>query len=118
MTIEQAISRTDELCPNQYTEEQKRLWLSRLDGIIKTEIHVDGEDLPDYSSAAGTTELLVPFPYDEIYIYWLITQIYLNNAEMDNYNAELVLYNTAYVDYANFYTRTNMPTQKTAYFKT
>lgn len=118
MTISQAISRTNDLCPNPYTESQKKLWLSRLDGIIKKEIHGSDEPLPDYATAAGTTELLVPFPYDEIYIYWLITQIYLNNAEMDNYNAELVLYNTAYVDYANYYNRTNMPIQKTAYFKT
>ena len=126
MTLSQAISRADALCPNQYTNDQKTAWISSLDGtifeeIIKTHEGHDEDTFDGYTydaSTAATVELLVPFPYDDIYIFWLISQYYLNNAEMENYNSEITLYNTAYADYADYYNRHNMPKQKATFFKT
>ena len=38
MTGQEIIERTDELCPNDYSEEQKLHWLSSLDGQIFHEV--------------------------------------------------------------------------------
>ena len=117
MTIIEAINKTDVLKPNNYTQTDKVKWLSSLDGIIKKEIidtHEGGADV-NFSGYDDNTpieqELLVPFPYDDIYIKWLESQIDYNNAEYGKYNNSSMAYNTAYSAFERYYNRHNMPIQ-------
>ena len=118
MTIMEALYRVDELKPNSYSQVEKIKWLSVLDGMVKSEIidtHEDGEDIVfnGYSEdTVLTTELLIPAPYDEIYIRWLEAQIDYNNAEYGKYNNSMAMYNTAYSAYERYYNRTHMPLGK------
>lgn len=118
MTIMEAISRIDIAKPNNYTEHEKVIWLSNLDGIIKKEIidtHEGYEDVEfnGYNDdTMVTTELLVPPPYDDIYMRWMEMQIDYNNGEYAKYNNSKTVYNTAYTAYANYYNRTHMPLGK------
>ena len=115
MTIMEAISRIDILKPNSYTEKEKILWLSTLDGIIKEQIidtHEGHEGIPfeEYTGDTPTeTKLLVPPPYDDIYLKWLEMQMDYTNGEYAKYNNSVAAYNTAYQAYANWYNRNNMP---------
>jgi hypothetical protein len=115
MTIMDALFRTDALKPNSYANPEKIRWLSILDGIIKEQIidtHEDGDDkgFNGYEEDVElTTELLVPPPFDEIYIYWLMMQIDHTNGEYKKYNNSMQVYNTAYTAFANHYNRTHMP---------
>ena len=117
MKIMDALYRIDELKPNSYSQAEKIKWLSSLDGVIKSEIidtHEGGEDkvfpVEGYSeSIALATELLVPAPYDDIYLKWLEAQIDYNNGEISKYNNSLVAYNDAYDLYQRHYNRTHMP---------
>lgn len=118
MTIMEAISRIDILKPNSYTEKEKILWLSTLDGIIKKEIidkHEGYEAIP-FSGYTGdsptTTELLVPTPYDDIYLKWLEMQMDYTNGEYGKYNNSMAVYNAAYEAFAKYYTRNHMPLSK------
>ena len=63
------------------------------------------------------TELLVPAPFDEVYLRWLEAQIDYANGEYDKYNNAILMYQTAYDGYANYYNRTHMPVgRKMDYF--
>jgi hypothetical protein len=112
------IYRLDEVKPNSYSQAEKIKWLSSLDGMIKTEIidtHEGGENVvfKGYDENTEiTTELLVPAPYDDIYLRWIEMQIDYANGEYGKYNNSSMLYNTAYNAYANYYNRTHMPKGK------
>ena len=58
------------------------------------------------------TELLAPFPYDEIYTYWLATKVDLQNQEMEKYGNDRILFNNAWNELNDWYTRTHMPKQR------
>lgn len=114
MTIIEAINRIDLLKPNNYTQEEKIGWLSTLDGIVKKEIidthegsaaSFNGYDV----DTALDTELLVPAPYDDIYIKWLEAQIDYNNGDTNKYTNSMTMYNSAYSAFERYYNRTHMP---------
>ena len=115
MKIMEVLYRIDSVKPNSYSQSEKIKWLSSLDGIVKKEIidtHEGGEDV----SFEGYNEnsdlsivLLVPAPYDDIYLRWLEAQIDYANGEYGKYNNSIALFNTAYTAFANHYNRTHMP---------
>jgi hypothetical protein len=115
MTIIEAINRIDSLKPNNYTQEEKIAWLSTLDGNIKKEIidtHEGADDITFNGYDADTaldTVLLVPAPYDDIYVKWLEAQIDYTNGETNRYTNSMIMYNTAHSAFARYYNRNNMP---------
>lgn len=118
MKIIEAINRIDSLKRNTYTESDKVEWLSRLDAMVKKNIidtH-EGDEVTfkgyDDSTDIQKTELLIPAPYDEVYLRWMEAQIDYHNGEYDKYNNAMEMFNTAYEGYSNYYNRTNMPKGK------
>ena len=115
MTIIEAISKTDTLKPNSYTQQDKVKWLSILDGIIKKEIIDTHEGAEKVTFNGYDTEtpldtiLLAPAPYDDVYIKWLEAQMDYANGETAKYNNSMVMFNTAYSAFERYYNRTNMP---------
>ena len=122
MTIAEAISKVDALKPNTYTPEDKIGWLSTLDSRVKTQIIDTHEGCckpPFYgydSVLDQETELLVPAPYDEMYLRWLEAQIDYTNGEYGKYNNAIVMFNTSWKEYQNYYNRTHMPKGKNIKF--
>ena len=118
MKIVEAISRIDGLKHNTYTQGEKIAWLSRLDSMVKRLIidtHEGGEDVVFTGYNENTdvyTELLVPEPFDEMYLRWLEARIDYANGEYDKYNNAILMYQTAYDGYANYYGRNHMPKGK------
>ena len=118
MTIIEAISKIDSLKYNTYSQEDKVDWLSRLDWMVKRQIvdtHEGGQAVFFTGYDADTdlhTVLLIPAPFDEIYLRWLEAQIDYTNGEMDKYNASIIMYNTAYEAFENYYNRNHMPVKK------
>lgn len=118
MTIIEAINKIDSLKPNTYSQPEKIKWLSTLDGIIKLEIidkyeGVEEEGFAEYTEDTPlTTELLVPAPFDDIYILFLESRIHYANEEYGKYNNATAEYNAAYTRFANHYNRTHMPKGK------
>lgn len=118
MKIIEAINRIDSLKHNTYSMNEKVAWLSRLDSMVKRLIidtHEDGEDITftGYDDTTDPeTELLVPAPFDEMYLRWLEAQIDYTNGEYDKYNNSILMYQAAYDGYANYYNRNHMPKGK------
>ena len=115
MTIAEVISKVDSLKPNTYTPEDKVGWLSNLDSRVKSQIidtHESCHPMFFYgydSLIDQDTELLVPAPYDEMYLRWLEAMIDYHNSDDDRYNNAIMLFNNAYEGYKKHYTRTHMP---------
>lgn len=115
MTIIEAINRSDALKSNIYPQEDKVDWLSRLDWMIKKQIidtHQGADGVPFAGYDENTdlhTVLLVPTPYDEIYLRWLEAQIDYHNGEIEKYNVAITMFNTAYEGFERYYNRTHMP---------
>ena len=118
MKIKDAINQIDGQKHNTYSQAEKIAWLSRLDSMVKRLIidaHEGGEEVTfsGYDEKSDLdTELLVPAPFDEMYIRWLEAQIDYTNGEYDKYNNSILMYQTAYDGYANYYRRYHMPLGK------
>ena len=118
MKLIEAINQIDAVKPNGYSQAEKIRWLSTLDGIVKTDIidtHEGSEKVKfnGYNEKTSlTTELLIPAPYDEVYIRYLEMQIDYANGEYGKYNNSTTMYNTAYSAFDRYYNRTHMPIGK------
>ena len=118
MKIIDAINRLDAIKHNTYSQSDKLNWLSRVDGMVKKHI-IDTHEGADSVTFTGyddstdfSTELLVPAPYDEIYLRWMEAQIDYNNGEYNKYNNAILMFNADYEAYQNAYNRTHMPKSK------
>ena len=116
MTIAKALERADQLKPNMVKRKMKIDWLSELDGLLHREIILKHEHTEEQDTFTGYNEetdqgqeLLAPFPYDEIYTFWLLSKIDLNNMEYDRYSNDRILFNNAYDTLSDYWTREHMP---------
>ena len=84
----------------------------------RQEGHEAEHSLPDYDMVTDLgTQLLAPHPYSKMYPLYLAQQIDLANAEIEKYNNDSALFQTAFNDYNAWYTRTHMPRQRVREFR-
>ena len=113
MTIRGAMDLFVLLTGQPLEEDLARLWLSELDGRIRNEIllgreGVDAGAPPDYHWQTDANKvLLAEVPYDYLYTYWLFMRIDYLSGETTRFNNSAVLFNTAWMNYANFINRTH-----------
>ena len=110
MTINEAIARVDDLRDNTMAPNIKIAWLQMVDQqvyheIIKGRVGADAVTLPDYSDDNGERVLLVPPPYDMIYVYRLEAEICYKNQEIDRQANALTRYNELMDAFAKQYAR-------------
>ena len=116
MTITEAITMADELKPNMMSKPVKIRFLNEIEGKVHTEIlmkheHIEAEEtcpVYDVNTDPGTA-MLVPAPYDMLYVYWLMAQIDHLNMEMDKYNNDRALFEDAWNNFGDYWTREHMP---------
>lgn len=122
MTIHDAIARVDALKPNRFKEGQKIAWLGNLEGqiineLVLTHAHPGMTVNLVFDENMDTSQnLIVPHPYDEVYILYLQSQIDLNNMEIAKYNNSKTLYNNAYQTLVDYWNRTHMPVSRVTHF--
>lgn len=112
MTIAEAVNQADKLCPNTtFSMNEKIAWLNRLDKQIKLEIMDAREGAPAFAGytekTPNTQELLVPSPYDELYIPYLQSQMLLYTGDFNRYSAVNSVFNTMLASFRNQYNRTH-----------
>ena len=117
MTISEAITQLQAVKENQYDDETLVRWISDLEGTLYADIvknHEGSEDIPHGRYSVDTdmdTVLMVPEPYSDIYIKYLMAQVDYHNAEMQRYTNSMIMYNVALDAFAGWYNRNNMPLQ-------
>lgn len=121
MTINEAIAQVDRMRANTVSPDVKIGWLSRVDHyvfeeIIKGREGSEGKTFKDYTEADANTTLLVPPPYDELYLYKMEAQIFYEQREIKKYTSSMALYNQTMQEYAKKYAREHralpLPTTK------
>ena len=134
MTANNIITAVDQLKPNEYTTSQKLMWLTQIDRQLLVDIilkhantiagtepesptagdlWLDGSTLKRYSSgwdqvfpyATSSAVLLFDESAEEVYQWYLFTQIDLYNAEYIRYNNSSEMFNRAYADLERRYNR-------------
>ena len=72
-TLQQALTRIDAICPNAWDETAKLLWLNECESMIQTRIlGTAPEQCITYDADTDrSTKLLVPAPFDRLYVYYL-----------------------------------------------
>ena len=113
MKIREAIERIDSQKHNVYSQNDKIAWLSRLDFLVKTLI-IDAHEGAETVEFTGyndrtdmETELLVPAPFDEVYLRWLEAQMDYYNGETLRYNNAMLMFRSFFDAYAAHYKRTH-----------
>lgn len=114
MTLLTALSEANTLRPNDADNGIKISQL--LQGLEGEVAEMFGVDPPEYTyNASNPTdlELLMPYPYDDIYRWYLCAQIDLANEETDLYANDLEVFNAAWARAQAWYRRNNrVPRQK------
>ena len=115
MTIRQAIERVDEIKPNAFSDKTKVEWLSALEGRLAADVFlmaVAEIRLLEYKHPDDMdTELLVKYPHDDIYTYWLQARIDEANGEYNKFMNTAELYNEAYGNFVRWFGQTYDPAQ-------
>ena len=121
MTVYEAINRAVALRPSEVSRDTMVLWLSALDGKIWTEIVSQYEDhtpetMPVYDGDDDTEEaetaLLVPAPYDLLYVDYLVMRIDLENDDYERYNNRAIQFNSEYREYVDWYNREHVHSKR------
>lgn len=108
MTMNRVIEYVDRIRPNIYTDDDKYLWLDKLEGLIAREVRK--EDFPGYDlPREADLELAVPAPYDDLYSLYAIAMIDLCNREYDHYNNSMTVFADRYEQYKAWYLQNNNP---------
>ena len=124
MTIAQAIAQADKLKPNLMDTATKIAFLNQIENIIWDELvmaheHEETEEVqPDYDAQTSTsTELIVPVPYDMVYVYWLMAQMDHQNMEYEKYNNDYAMFTNMYDNLSNWWIRHKRPIPVTGGFR-
>ena len=126
MTISELLAEVDEIKPNTREENIKIRWLSELEGKIFNTIYLkhvhdlveddDGNEVEPtfegYTIDDEAVELKLPDIYCDVYKNYLFAMIDYSNGETDRYTNSMIMFNTSYQEYANWYNSTHLPIQK------
>ena len=114
MTIQQALDRKSIIDKDSFPDELKIAWLSELDAqlyieLIQTHENPDNIKFKPYTKDDGENNLLVPFPYDKLYIPFLFAKVAEAYAETEDYNNHLASFEKAMREFRGYWNRKYMP---------
>ncbi|MBE5801076.1 MAG: hypothetical protein E7319_02200 [Clostridiales bacterium] len=113
MTAPEILMEIGRVKPHQYTDDTLMRWLSELDGrvwedVMSNYLPKDQKPALPYSATDALTQLLIPFPHDDVYIKWLTAQIDYHNADFDRYNNSMLMWQDAYQGFVDSFTRSHV----------
>ena len=101
-TLQQALTRIDAICPNAWDDAAKIQWLNECEHMIQMRI-LDAAPEQCVTYDADTergTVLLVPAPFDRLYVYYVIAMCDYAAHETAHYADSMALFNAALDEYA------------------
>ena len=106
MTIRDLLNRIEKEKPNGFTEADLIAFLNEVEAQAADELHI--EDVPVYEDNHTDLDevLLVPAPYDVLYISYLKAKIDYANEEYDSYTNNQAQHVQDYKDFVDWVVRT------------
>lgn len=108
MNIKKCIAMADELRPNTISDETKAGYLYKLESEIAEMMGVEVV----YQEWPNESEMLMPFPHDDIYHLYLCAMIDYANQETNLYANDMQMANAAIRDAKAWYRRHATPNDK------
>ncbi len=117
MTPLDVIKKVKEIKPSVLNDSALLSFLNTVESKIRLIINDEKEFEAIPIENIGTAELFLDKKFDDIYLYYLASQIDYFTNDIDSYNNSIILYNTALTSYTNFYMyrRDERPTYKYDY---
>lgn len=115
MTIRDVLRLCDDVRPNPYAPATKIRWLGELDGKVAQQVMLlDRSEMSQfqYTERDMEREMLVEFPHDEIYQYWLNAKLDYAAGELKRYNNDIELFNAAWGEFVRWFAATYDPANK------
>lgn len=111
MTIHTVLDHANKMRPNDAHDDIKvRILMQEVEGDVA---EMFGLDPPEYEYDAETDyELLMPHPYDDIYLWHLCAQIDIMNEETQLYEDDMEYFNAAWARAQAWYRRNNRKLRK------
>ena len=108
MTIETLIQKVMEEKPNSFTTAKLISFVQEIESEAAEQL---GVDAPEYTMDSRTTELLVPAPYNRLYVSYLKAQIDYANEEYDSYQNNQAQHVQDFRDFTDWVVRTKQVTE-------
>lgn len=112
MTVSAMLAYVDEMKPNGVETSTKKKWLADVEAMVYEEIlltHVHEEGLEFDGFDSDNDELTLKPPHEDVYRFYLESQIDLVNMELAKYNNSKALFNSAWLNASSAYNRTHTP---------
>lgn len=109
MTINDILTKVDDLKPNQYSDSIKISWLNDVEGMIFNDImmkhHFPVEVEPPfvpYTEDDINEHVIAPDEFCDLYVYYLFALIDFHNNEASRYASSMQMFNTAIKKFADW----------------
>lgn len=114
MTLNELIEQVTVLRGQQYATETIVSWINEIEGEIIDEVvnRAEGNNVefkPLRYETDSEKELTLPARFQDIYTNYILSKIDFNNQETERYNNDVVMFNSAYAEYAAWYRRNHVP---------
>ena len=114
MKLQEALDRAFSIRPDSFPPEEKVAWINELDGQLFIETistHENPEQIvfQKYDPSNLDSELLIPFPYDKVYISYLKMRVSEAYGDSEEYNNAVYLFNNQMEEFKAYWNRTHRP---------
>lgn len=106
-TMNKVMEKLDRIKPHVYTASEIYDWLRGLDGMVSTQVHGTVEPVRYQLPDDADKDLLVPFPFDDIYELYASAMIDYHNKEYNNYNNAMLMFSERMDAYRSWYIQHN-----------
>ena len=110
MTIQQLIDKVQEEKPNSFSDDKIVSFVNEIEADVADQISVDFED---YTLDDKEEELIVPAPYNRLYVSYVKAQIDYANEEYPSYQLNAEQHVQDFTDFINWMVRTGQSDRTT-----
>lgn len=109
MTVNEALAKVKDRKKNAFSDESLNAWLNDCEAIVQRELLLTVPDeIVQYEFPADKDkELILPRPYDELYVTYIIMMIQYTQEEYTDYNNTNNMFEAQYQKAQGYYNRLN-----------
>ena len=113
MTINEVLDTLEIIKPHGFPRKLLVSELQRLDGRVAAELMPSGTAMSVYDAENGDALLMVPEPYDLMYLHYCCARVDFWNGEIERYNSDVTMFSEVWNAYAAWVMRSGKGTSGT-----